>query len=196
MTNILIDININTNTISIDYPAELDHANSNVVFTVTSIVDGENSYVSFNSFKYGFFIRNSENETVQYATYPKAGEVIKTDDGNLPVETLSALQADETYVLHVYVEDAGVFYDKRIDITTAIPTRPFFTIGNHNPGESSATEERVYYNSWVWNCEKKEWEPPITKPSPLSDNGCYKWIETDLKWVWIEFDGSYEDQVI
>jgi hypothetical protein len=174
----------------------LDHTNSKAVFTVTSIVDGENSYVGFNNFKYGFFIRNSANETVQYATYPKAGEVIKTDDGNLPIETLDLLQADETYVLHVYVEDAGVFYDKRIDITTAIPTRPFFTVGNNNPGESSAVEERVYYNSWVWNSEKKEWEPPVAKPSPLSDNGCYKWIETDSQWIWIEFDGSYEDQVI
>lgn len=169
INDINIKININTNTITIENADSLQSTNNRIIIAVTSIVDGEDSAVEFNGFKCGFFIRDGDNNTIEYRTYPPAGQTIGySPDGVVLSEIIDKLELNENYTLQIYAEDAGVFYDKIININMPKSIRPY----NHN-GD---------FDSWTWNDTTKEWEAPVIKPNDPKD-GFYKWNEEDQKWV-------------
>lgn len=171
----LIDviININTNTIAIEGSDSLEAHGNSIRVGVESIVGGEDSYVEFNAFKCGFFIR-SGTETIQYFTFPKAGQSVGSTASYLYEGNL-ALNPDNTYSIQVYVEDAGAFYDKTIELTLPAEPRPF-----DNNGE---------FTSWTYNSDTKLWECPVDQPSlPAGTTGCYKWNEQNQEWNLIEFE--------
>jgi hypothetical protein len=169
INEILVTININTNDIQVLNLDSIDAYNNNLVVSVNSIVDGSNSYVEFNGFKFGFFIRDMDDKIVQFSTYPKAGDVlISSTDSILMTEPLN-LNSDETYKLQIYVEDAGAFYDSNLIISVPIKSIPADNKGN--------------FVSWSWNTDSKEWEPPVKMPAnPKDGSGFYKWSELDQVW--------------
>ena len=174
MASISVIININTNTITVNGLENLDFTNNIIRIEAESIVDGENSLVEFNSFKCGFFIRDGSN-TIDYFTWPKAGEKVNSTNSYVYEGVLEKLQPDTTYSLQVYVEDAGAFYDKTVDIVIPAEPRPF-----DNNGE---------FTSWTYNSSLKEWECPVEKPEvPADKTGCYKWDEQNQQWALIEFE--------
>jgi hypothetical protein len=169
INDINIEINTNTDTITITNDDLVLASNKpRVIITCVSIVDGENSEVSFNSFKCGFFVRDANNTTIEYKTFPQPGEVIKySPDGIVLTENLDQLEFNTSYTLHVYAEDAGLFYDKTASISVPKSIRPYDPNGD--------------FNSWNWNDSTKEWEPPVSKPDDVV-NGFYKWNEESQQW--------------
>lgn len=169
INDINIEININTDTITIDDTnLVLASHKPRIVITCVSIVDGENSEVSFNGFKCGFFIRDDNNTTIEYKTFPQSGDVIKySPNGVVLTENLDQLDFNTSYTLHVYVEDAGLFYDKTVNITVPKSIRPYDPNGD--------------FNSWNWNDSTKDWDAPIAKPDDVED-GFYKWNEENQQW--------------
>ena len=167
--DINVEININTNTITIENADSLQANDNRIIFTAISVVDGENSSVEFNRFKCGFYVRDNNNTTVEYKTYPPAGDAVNySPDGVVLNEFLDELDFNEDYTLQVYVEDAGVFYDKTINISIPKSIRPY----DHN-GD---------FDSWTWNDTAKIWEAPVAKPDDPND-GFYKWDEQNQEWV-------------
>lgn len=168
INDINIEININTDTISETISLVPAGHKPRIVVTTTSIVDGENSDVSFSAFKCGFFVRDDNNTTIEHSTFPPTGEVVKySSDGVVLIKNLDELDFNTAYTLHVYVEDAGLFYDKTINFTIPKSIRPYDPNGD--------------FNSWTWNDSTKIWEAPVAKPAD-PENQFYKWNEENQQW--------------
>jgi len=170
MNEILVMMDINKNDIQVSNLDTMYHNNNSIVFKATSIVDGENGFVSFNGFKFGFFVRDSADNIVSQGIYPKVGsELVSSYDSPLAVEALTDLQADETYKLQIYVEDAGDFYDNNLSFSVPTPARPSDPSGE--------------FMSWSWNTTAKEWQAPT--PMPTTGSGAM-WTESTKSWTVIK----------
>lgn len=171
MNIITAKANINTDVWEITKD-ELDSNTIQLEFFAESIVDGENSYIEFNGFKYGFFLRDQSGAVVQYGSYPKVGERIISTDSILTSIKLET-EIDESYSLHIWAEDAGKFYDSTVELVIPTSVRPYDPNGE--------------FLSWSWDSALKEWIPPVEKPQDPSDgSGFYKWNESETNWIFKE----------
>jgi hypothetical protein len=121
-----------------------------------SLVNGD-SYIEFNNLKFGFFLYY-EGQTIQQGSYPPVGiKLISSDQEFIEQITLN-VQPDKTYQIHIWAENAGKFYDHRVDLEIPRYEQPFA--------------------SWIWN--GTEWVPPTPYPD---DGELYVWEEDKLSWV-------------
>lgn len=176
MHDITVTININTNTITVSDLTSLDAFENRVIVKAVSIVDGEGDDVTFNRFRAGIYLRDATDETVvlDYYTYPITGDNLEySPDGVLFSKILTETEPNESYVLHVYAEDAGDYYEKRFNLTLPKTERPYDHLST--------------FNSWTWNDSEKEWEAPVAKPEDQEGHFA-KWSEADLNWVQVSID--------
>ncbi len=169
MINIIeITIDVDNNVITTSNLDTVTPINNKLSFKAKSIVNGVNDYVEFTRFKYGFFVKDLNGVIVEQGTYPPVGDLLLSTDDILSVSTLN-LEANSTYVLQVYAENSGVFYDINESIVTPKFDRPYDNIG--------------IFDSWTWDDTAKIYQAPTEKPNEPEDGlSFYKWDESLLSW--------------
>lgn len=135
----------------------------------TSLVNN-GKRTEFHNLKFGFFLKDDTGKTVQQQSYPPAGMLyISSDQDFLEQIELNTI-VDRKYQIHIWAEDAGVFYDHTVNLTIPKYTRP--------------------YTSWTWNPEQTEWQPPVEYPS---DGNLYMWDEEKQLWYYVETSTVYPE---
>ena len=128
-----------------------------------SIVDG-GDFIEFFSLKFGFFLYDENGDNIQSALWPGNGNKFLSTDQNYIENIPLNLTPGKKFTLHVWAEDAGIFYDTKIDIDTPSYRRPFM--------------------SWTWNATNEQWDPPIPYPQ---DGLNHLWNDIDHRWETVDY---------
>jgi hypothetical protein len=121
-----------------------------------SLVRGDD-FIEFVNLKFGFFLYHN-SQTIQQGSFPPVGlKYISSDQDYIEQIKLNVVP-DKNYQIHIWAENAGKFYDHKINLEIPKYEQPFA--------------------SWTWN--GLEWIPPTPYPN---DGELYVWEEDMLDWV-------------
>lgn len=112
--------------------------------------------VNFDNLKFGFEL-GQDNNILDSKQWPPHGVRYRRTDQVFIVNHRLKFQPDQTYQLHVWAENAGVYVERTHEFTTPIPSQP--------------------YSSWTWN--GSTWNAPTDYPNDGND---YEWNEQTLSW--------------
>ena len=121
-----------------------------------SMVRGDD-FIEFVNLKYGFFLYEGDT-VIQQGSFPPVGMRLVSSDQPFIDDIRLDVKPGRVYQIHLWAENAGLFYDYRIPLDVPKYEQPFA--------------------SWTWNGD--EWVPPVPYPN---DGEFYVWEEDKLQWV-------------
>lgn len=127
-----------------------------------SVKDSDKKIVEFDHVSFGYDLFQGETLIDSESFPPENVVYISSDQDYIVAGNSATISPDKEYNVRVWIKNADYEFEKSFSFVTPKPVKPF--------------------ESWVWNEESEDWEPPIPYPTNDPDN-FYSWSEEENTWV-------------
>ena len=122
----------------------------------------DSPFVQFKALSFSMRLSDETGQIVLSKSFPRPGHYYVCSDQEY-LETLQySIPSDEVYTLTIALMNNSIEYEVAYNFTGKRPLKPG--------------------NSWTWNSETKDWEPPFDPPEDHGVSTLYAWDESSGGW--------------